>query len=131
MSSIQNSSNTSRAVLRDGITGLPWKGDHPPLPSNYSGGMKQLESLAKRPKKAGQLEDYDAINKELLQEGIIEETPLAVTGREFYIPNKGVVRESAETTKMRIMYDASAKVYDSAPSLNDCLEVGPPLQNQL
>ena len=26
--------------------------------------MKQLESLAKRPKKAGQLEDYDAINKE-------------------------------------------------------------------
>ena len=93
--------------------------------------MKQLESLAKRPKKAGQLEDCDAINKELLQEGIIEETPLAVTGREFYIPNKGVVRESAETTKMRIMYDASAKVYDSAPSLNDCLEVGPPLQNQL
>ena len=93
--------------------------------------MKQLESLAKRLKKAGQLEDYDAINKELLQEGIIEETPLAVTRREFYIPNKGVFRESAETTKMRIMYEASAKVYDSAPSLNDCLEVGPPLQNQL
>ena len=93
--------------------------------------MKQLESLAKQPKKAGQLEDYDAINKELLQEGIIEETPLAVTRREFYIPNKGVFRESAETTKMRIMYEASAKVYDSAPSLNDCLEVGPPLQNQL
>ena len=93
--------------------------------------MKQLESLAKRPKKAGLLEDYDAINKELLQEGIIEETPLAVTRQEFYIPNKGVFRESAETTKMRIMYEASAKVYDSAPSLNDCLEVGPPLQNQL
>ena len=93
--------------------------------------MKQLESLAKRLKKAGQLQDYDAINKELLQEGIIEETPLAVTRREFYIPNKGVFRESAETTKMRIMYEASAKVYDSAPSLNDCLEVGPPLQNQL
>ena len=93
--------------------------------------MKQLESLAKRLKKAGQLQDYDAINKELLQEGIIEETPLAVTRREFYIPNKGVFRESAETTKTRIMYEASAKVYDSAPSLNDCLEVGPPLQNQL
>lgn len=77
--------------------------------------MKQLESLAKRPKKAGQLEDYDAINKELLQEGIIEETPLAVTGREFYIPSKDAVRESAETMKMRIMSEASAKVYDSAP----------------
>ena len=32
---------------------------------------------------------------------------------------------------MLIVYDASARAYDSAPSLNDCLEVGPPLQNQL
>lgn len=32
---------------------------------------------------------------------------------------------------MRIVYDASARAYDSAPSQNDCLEVGPPLQNQL
>ena len=93
--------------------------------------MKQLESLVKWLEKAGQLDDYDGINKEQLQEGIIEEVPLAATGREIYIPNKGVVSESAQTTKMRIMYDASAKAYDSAPSLNDCLEVGPPLQNQL
>ena len=112
-------------TLRDGMTGLPWKGDHPPLPSNKSGSMKQLETLVKRLKRAGQLDDYYAINKEQLQEGIIEEAPLAATGREFYILNKGVVSESAECTKMRIMYDASAKAYDSAPSLNDCLEVGP------
>ena len=32
---------------------------------------------------------------------------------------------------MRIVYDASARVYDTAPSLNECLESGPPLQNQL
>ena len=93
--------------------------------------MRRLESLVKRLKKAGQLDDYDAIIKEQLQEGIIEEAPLAATGQEFYIPHKAVVRESAETTKMRIVYDASAKANDSAPSLNDCLEVGPPLQNQI
>ena len=29
------------------------------------------------------------------------------------------------------MYDASAKVSDKAPSRNDCLETGPPLQNHL
>lgn len=32
---------------------------------------------------------------------------------------------------MRIVHDASVKAHDSAPSLNDCLEVGPTLQNQL
>ena len=68
--------------------------------------MRRLESLVKRLKKAGQLDDYDAIIKEQLQEGIIEEAPLAATGQEFCIPHKAVVRERAETTKMRIVYDA-------------------------
>ena len=111
-------------------TGFPWKGDHPPLQPNKSGSMRRLESLVKRLEKAGKLDDYDAIIKEQLQEGI-EEAPLAATGQEFYIPHKAVVRESAETTKMRIVHDASVKAHDSAPSLNDCLEVGPTLQNQL
>lgn len=31
---------------------------------------------------------------------------------------------------MRIVYDASARAYDLAPSLNDCPEVGPPLRSQ-
>ena len=112
-------------------TGLPWKGDHPPLPSNKSGSLKRLGSLVQRLKKTGRLDDYDAIIQEQLNEGIIEEAEMPATQREFYIPHKAVVRESAETTKMRIVYDASARAYDSAPSLNDCLEVGPPLQNQL
>ena len=112
-------------------TGFPWKGDHPPLPTNKSGSMRRLESLVKRLKKAGKLDDYDAIIKEQLQEGIIEEAPLAATGQEFYIPHKAVVRESAENRKVRIVHDASAKAHDSVPSLNDCLEVGPPLKTQL
>ena len=51
--------------------------------------------------------------------------------REFYIPHKYVIRESAQTTKMRIVYDASARVTPEAPSLNDCLYTGPPLQNKI
>ncbi len=53
------------------------------------------------------------------------------TNKEFYIPHKPVVCESAETTKMRIVYDGSAPANPKAPSLNDCLETGPPLQNLL
>ena len=52
-------------------------------------------------------------------------------GREFYIPHKAVVRENAESTKIRIVYDASARANTSVPSINECLEIGPPLQNHL
>ena len=53
------------------------------------------------------------------------------TEREFYIPHKPVVREKAETTKVRIVFDASAKANEDSPSLNECLETGPPMQNLL
>ena len=52
-------------------------------------------------------------------------------GREFYIPHKPVIRESAESTELRIVYDASAEANEKSPSLNDCLETGPSLQNLL
>ena len=77
------------------------------------------------------MDDYDAIIQNQLEEGIVEKAEMAATGMELYIPHKAVVRENAESTKLRIVYDASARGNDSAPSLNDCLEVGPPLQNQL
>ena len=42
-----------------------------------------------------------------------------------------MIRETAESTKLRIVSDASARAHDKAPSLKDCLHAGPPLQNQL
>ena len=42
----------------------------------------------KRLKRNGQLEEYDTIIKEQLEEGIVEEAAVSVTGREFYIPQK-------------------------------------------
>ena len=44
--------------------------------------------------------------------------------------HRAVIRESAESTKFRVVYDASVK---SEPgfSLNGCLEMGPPFQNKL
>lgn len=49
---------------------------------------------------------------------------------EFYIPHKAVVHDTAET-KLHTVYDASARANSGAPSLNECLNPGPPLQNQL
>ena len=45
------------------------------------------------------------------------------------MPHKAVVREAAQTRKVRIVYDASAKSSTKHVSLNQCLENGPPLQN--
>ena len=43
--------------------------------------------------------------------------------------HKAVVRVAEETTKVRIVYDASAKISSKNASLNECLETGPALQN--
>lgn len=41
------------------------------------------------------------------------------------------MRESAKTTQLCVVYDTSARAHSGAPSLNECLNPGPPLQNQL
>ena len=79
----------------------------------------------------GQYCAYNDIIQEQLKEGVIEPAPLMPTKKEFYIPHKGVVSKHAESTKLRVVYDASAKESESQPSLNDCLHLGPPLQNLL
>ena len=55
-----------------------------------------------------------------MKEGIIilEGEP---TGKEFYLPHKPVIRQSAESTKLRIVFDASARENDQIPSLNDVI----------
>ena len=110
---------------------LPWKGDHPSLPNNISGSLRLLGSLVQRLQKTGRLAAYDEIIQEQLREGVVEAAEEPAVGREFYIPHKAVVRDNAQTTKMRIVYDASSRANEASPSLNDCLETGPSLQNKL
>ena len=54
-----------------------------------------------------------------------------LSNKEFYIPHKAVVKESAEKTKTRIVYDASARASSDAQSLKECSNPGPSLQNKL
>ena len=52
-------------------------------------------------------------------------------GKIHYVPHQAVVRKDAMTTKLRIVYDASAKPHKSAVALSDCLEAGPSLNPHL
>ena len=110
---------------------LPWKGDHPPLVNYLNGSLRRLQTQVRKLRKTGKIGEYDKIIREQLEEGIVERAPKEVNGREFYMPHRAVIREGAESTKMRVVYDCSARDGERSPSLNDCLDIGPPLQNKL
>ena len=99
--------------------------------SNKTGSLQRLQSLTRKLQRDGYMEQYDKVIREQWKEGIIEEAAEVTTNQEFYLPHKGVIRESSETTKLRVVYDASARSNPASPSLNECLNPGPPLQNKL
>ena len=110
---------------------LPWKGNPPPLPNNYEGSIHRLNTLVCKLRHSDMLSEYDAVISEQLEQGVVEKVPEKAKGKEFYLPHRTVMREEAETTKLRVVYDASARAHGSVPSLNECLHAGPPLRNKL
>ena len=74
---------------------------------------------------------YNKVIQDQIVEGIVEKAPIEASGQQFYLPHKPVVRETASTTKLRVVYDASARASPNQPSLNECLNPGPPLLNRL
>ena len=62
-------------------TGLPWKGNHAPLPNNKDGSLGRLASPVRKLEKNGSIEDYNAMIQEQLIEGIVERAPNWGLGR--------------------------------------------------
>ena len=74
---------------------------------------------------------YDKIFDEYLKLGITEEVQSQRgTGQVAYLPYKEVVKEDRFTTKLRIVFDVSAKYKDTI-SLNDILFKAPCLNTDL
>ena len=92
-----------------------------------------MESLLKRLREDPKtLKEYDNIIHEQLDRGIIERVDPTSTGegsRIHYLPHHAIIRRDKKTTKMWIVYDASAK--SDGPSLNDCLYSGPSLAENI
>ena len=111
---------------------LPWKEDRPTLPDHYQLCVKRLHSLGNRLKQdPAILREYDATIRGQIQQGIVE--PVKPIDEELdlvhYLPHHAVVRQDKVTTKVCIVYDASART--TGPSLNDCLHVGPKLNQKI
>ena len=106
---------------------LPWKDQHPTLPDNYQLSLKRLHSLLHRLRQdPALLQEYGSIIEKQIRQGIVEvvdHPELLEARRVHYLPHHAVVRRDKETTRLRIVYDASAR--SDGPSLNDCLYTGP------
>ena len=113
-------------------TVLPWKPDHSPLPSNKQLTTALLLATTKRLEKIEKLEQYHEVMLDQFNTGILEPILDQLSGNHIhYIPHHAVFKENVEITKLRIVYDCSSKESNEVPSLNDCLETGPPLQPKL
>lgn len=66
-------------------TGLPWKGNHPPLQNNRQGSLRRLSSLQTRLEKKGLTEQYAAVIEDQREQGIVEEAPKLARGIELYV----------------------------------------------
>ncbi|XP_074649039.1 uncharacterized protein LOC141904353 [Tubulanus polymorphus] len=117
---------------------LPWKSEHGPLPTNYNVAKARTRSTARKLSKTpGLLKQYNDIITEQLSRDFIElvDDPgvLVSSGcvsREHYIPHHGIFKQSA-TTPLRIVFDCSCRASRNSNSLNDCLEAGTPLLNDI
>ena len=107
---------------------LPRKEEHPRLPDNYGIARKRLISLVNKLKYKPEIfKQYDDYFRDQLTAGIIEEVSkedLGIDEWTHYIPHHAVVREDKDTTKLRVVFDASCKL-PGQPSLNQCLMPGP------
>ena len=91
---------------------------------------KRLENVERKLSRDEKLKgEYGGIVEEQLRAGVIEEAPKSPSGkRVFYMPHKPIVKESAVTTTVRMVFDASAKPQPLTNSINDCMFTGSPLQ---
>jgi len=90
--------------------------------------LKRLLNLELRLQKDKQLyESYRSFMNDYLSLGHMK---VATRPGKYYIPHHAVVKRDGDTSKLRVVFDASAKS-SSGVSLNDTLCVGPKLQNDL
>ena len=107
---------------------LPWKENHPLLPSNKDLVTSRLKVLLRRMKNSPELmQQYAAHLQDHADRGFTEEVPAEeLNGRPgavHYLHHRPVIRADKVSTKIQSVFDASA----GQPSLNSCLETGPNL----
>ena len=108
--------NFKQTISFDGkryVAALPFKPLHKPLPDNYTLSKHRLSILkAKLDKNEELKQKYNQVFDNYLKDGIIEKVAdddYGVVEKTHYLMHRAVVRCDKETTKVRVVFDASAK----------------------
>ena len=113
---------------------MPWKEESPSLPSNYDLARGRLRSQVNRLSRNDKhLQKYDAVIQDQVQKGIVEVVPDedCTNTLKHYIPHHEVLTSEKTTTKLRIVFDASAETRKKNQSLNESLHRGPVILEDL
>ncbi|XP_076375571.1 uncharacterized protein LOC143258910 [Megalopta genalis] len=124
-----------RNVQRDDtgryIVALPFKRDPACLGHSHNRALKRFNSLQRRFKRDPAFKNqYTTVMQEYLDLGHMSEDTDPNNNHGFFLPHHAVVKETSMTTKLRVVFDGSAKT-DTGVSLNETLMVGPTIQEDL
>jgi hypothetical protein len=125
--------NTSRNDQGQFVVKLPLKENRNLLGDSYWIAFKRLSYLLKKLEKNPELKSaYEAFIQEYRDLGQLEEVDDSITDPTLvqYLPHHCIIRESSSTTKLRVVFDGSAKT-KSGVSLNDTQMVGAKQQRDL
>ena len=115
---------------------LPWKDEQVVLKDNHEQARSRLYNLEKNLlEDSSKPKSYEEAINNYVEDVVAEEVPYEqyapADGRPvFYLPHHAVIREDKQTTKTRVVIDASARDLNGV-SLNSCLEAGPSLHPDL
>lgn len=126
----------NETTRKDSISGkyivrLPFNDKISMLGDSYHTAKRRYETLERKlAQNADMKAEYDKFMREYIDLGHMSETLESAKHKGYFMPHHAVVKESSETTKLRVVFDASAKT-SSGISLNNCLKVGPTLQQDI
>ncbi|XP_051171916.1 uncharacterized protein LOC127288483 [Leptopilina boulardi] len=126
----------NETTRRDSITGkfivrLPFNEKRSMLGDSYQIAKRRFETLERKLAQNPDMKiEYDKFMHEYIDLGHMSEMPESAKTEGYFMPNHPILKESSETTKLRVVFDASAKT-STGISLNNCLKVGPTLQQDI
>lgn len=110
-------------------TALPFCRDPSELGDSRSVAVRRLLSLERKLQNPELRASYNEVVQDYIENDYLSEVPPDSEdySQGYFIPHHAVVRRDKETTKVRIVLDASTKCHNDI-SLNDILHTGPNLQ---